>query len=89
MYLRSLPVKISLVAAAAIATVFGVGTFYLAQEAGRAIDQQSVEIQAGTGFSQALTASNTLDLAARVAENVAATSAALKSKNIVDRAVDA
>lgn len=87
MYLRSLPVKISLVAAAAIATVFGVGTFYLAQEAGRAIDQQSEEIQAGTGFSQALTASNTLDLAARVAENVAATSAALKSKNIVDRAV--
>ena len=87
MLLQSLPVKIALVAAVAIATVFGIGTYFLAQSAGAVIDSQNVEIQNTIAYSQALDVSKKLDLAARVAENISTTSAALKSKGMVDRAV--
>ena len=87
MHLHSLPVKIALVAAVAIATVFGIGTYFLARSAGSVIDSQNTEIQNTIAFSQALDVSKKLDLAARVAENIATTSAALKSKGMVDRAV--
>jgi methyl-accepting chemotaxis protein len=78
-------VKISLVAAAAIATVFGAGTYYLAQNAGEVIEQQNQEIQANIALGQALNASRTLDVAARIGENISTISAALKSKGVVDR----
>ncbi len=41
MHMRSLPVKIALVASATIATVFGIGTYFLASNAGSVIDQQN------------------------------------------------
>jgi methyl-accepting chemotaxis protein len=86
MRLQSLPVKISLAAAAAIATVFGVGTYFLARDAGRVIDEQNREIQSNAGMGQALSSSKKLDLASRVAENISTVSAALKSKGAVERA---
>jgi methyl-accepting chemotaxis protein len=86
MRIHSLPVRISLVAAAAIAAVFGAGTYYLAQDAGEVIDQQNQEIQTNIALGQALTASRTLDVAARVGENISTIGAALKSKGVVDRA---
>ena len=87
MRMNSLPVKISLVAAVAIAGVFGIGTYFLAQNAGDVIDQQNKEIQNNIAYNQALDASKKLDVAARVAENIATVSAALKSQGVVDRAV--
>lgn len=87
MHMHSLPVKISLVAAAAIATVFGIGTYFLAQSAGDVIDQQNKEIQNNIAYSQALDVTKKLDLAARVAENIATLGAAMKSQGMVDRAV--
>jgi methyl-accepting chemotaxis protein len=87
MHMRSLPVKIALVAAATIATVFGIGTYFLASNAGSVIDQQNTEIQNSIAQSQALDASKTLDVAARIAENISAVVSALKSTGVVDRAV--
>src|SRR6185436_11227368 len=84
--LQSLPVKISLAAAAVIATVFGVGTYFLARDAGRVIDEQNREIQSSAGMGQALSSSKKLDLASRVAENISTVSAALRSKGTIDRA---
>ena len=80
MHMHSLPVKISLVAAAAIATVFGIGTYFLAQSAGDVIDQQNKEIQNNIAYSQALDVTKKLDLAARVAENISTLGAAMKSQ---------
>jgi methyl-accepting chemotaxis protein len=87
MHMRSLPVKIALVTAATIATVFGIGTYFLASNAGSVIDQQNTEIQNSIAHSQALDASKTLDVAARVAENISAVVSALKATGVVDRAV--
>jgi len=87
MHMHSLPVKLALVAAAAIATVFGIGTYFLAQNASAVIDQQNQEIQDNIAYSQALQASKKLDLAARVAESVSAVGAGLKSKGAGDRGV--
>jgi methyl-accepting chemotaxis protein len=87
MHMNSLSVKIALVAAAAIAVVFGIGTYFLAQNASVVIDAQNKEIQDNIAYKQALDASNKLDLAARVAESVATVSVALKSKGMVDRAI--
>jgi methyl-accepting chemotaxis protein len=87
MRMQSLPVKIALVAAVAIATVFGVGTYFLARSAGDVIDQQNKEIQNNIAYNQALGASKRLDLAARVAENISTVAGALKSKGMVDRAI--
>ncbi len=86
MRIHSLSVKMSVVAAAAIAAVFGAGTYYLAQDAGEVIDHQNQEIQTNIALEQALTASRTLDVAARVGENISTIGAALKSKGVVDRA---
>ena len=87
MHMRSLPVKIALVAAATIATVFGIGTYFLASNAGSVIDQQNTEIQNSIAQSQVLDATRTLDVAARVAENISAVVSALKSTGVADRAV--
>lgn len=85
MHMHSLPIKISLVAGAAIAAVFGVGTYFLAQNAGDVINRQNDEIQNNVAYNQALDASKKLDTAAKVAENVSTISAALKAKGVVDR----
>jgi len=87
MNMHSLPVKISLVAAAAIATVFGIGTYFLAQSAGDVINQQNKEIQNNIAYNQALDVTKKLDLAARVAENISTLGAAMKSQGMVDRSV--
>jgi methyl-accepting chemotaxis protein len=87
MNMHSLPVKIALVAASAIAAVFGIGTYFLAQNASDVIDRQNREIQDNIAYSQALDASRKLDLAERVAESVSTVGVALKSKGMVDRAV--
>jgi methyl-accepting chemotaxis protein len=86
MHMHSLPVKLALLAACAIAAVFGVGTYFLARNASVVIDKQNKEIQDSIAFSQALDTSRKLDLAARVAENVSTLSAALKSRGVEDRA---
>ncbi|WP_020087813.1 methyl-accepting chemotaxis protein [Hyphomicrobium zavarzinii] len=85
MHMHSLPVKIALVAAATIATVFGIGTYFLASNAGHVLDQQNAEIQTGIGQVEALNTSRKLDVAARVAQNIASVSVAMKTKGIVDR----
>ena len=87
MRLKSLPVKVSLIAVSAIAIVFGIGTFFLAQSAGDVIDRQNKEIQHNVAYSQALAVSRRLDLAARVSENISTVGAAMKAQGVVDRAV--
>jgi methyl-accepting chemotaxis protein len=87
MRMHSLPVKIALVAALAIATVFGIGTYFLARSAGSVIEEQNREIQNNIAYNQALGASKRLDLAARVAENISAVVGALKTNDMVDRAI--
>ncbi len=87
MRFNSLSTKIALVAGAAIAAVFGVGTYFLARNAGEVIDRQNKEIQNNISYNQALDASKRLDLAARVAHDISTVSAALKSKGMGDRAV--
>ncbi len=85
MHMHSLPVKIALVAAVTIATVFGIGTYFLASNAGQVIDAQNTEIQNSIAQGQVLEVSKTLDLASRVAQNISAVASALKAKGAVDR----
>ncbi len=86
MHVRSLPVKIALIAAATIVTVFGIGTYFLAENAGSVIDQQNAEIQNSIADSQAFDASKSIDIAAHVGEDISTVLAALKAKSITDRA---
>lgn len=83
---HSLPVKMALVSAAAIAVIFGIGAIYLARQAGSAIERQNDEIQSSIAYRQALSASMTLDVAARAAETVSTVAAALKAQASTDRA---
>jgi F0F1-type ATP synthase membrane subunit b/b' len=85
--MHSLPVKIAFGAALAIATVFGVGTYFLARSSGSVIDEQNKEIQNNIAYNQALGASKRLDLAAQVAENISTVVGALKTRDMVDRAI--
>lgn len=85
MRIQSLAIKISSVTCATIAVVFGVGTYFLASNAGQVIDGQNVEIINGIAKSQALNVAKTFDQAAGIATSISAASSALKSGGVVDR----
>lgn len=85
MHMHSLPLKIALIAAFAVVSVFGIGTYFLAQSASDVIDRQNTEIQDNIAYRQALDTSRKLDLAARIAEDIATISATLKTHGATDR----
>ena len=82
---RSLPVKIALISAAALALVFGTSSFILSQGTSHSLTSQTDALQADVAEKEANTVRNRLDQAATVADDIAATALAIKSTGLTER----
>ncbi|CAM3210417.1 methyl-accepting chemotaxis protein [Asticcacaulis taihuensis] len=82
---RSLPVKIALISAAALALVFGTSSFILSQGTSHSLTSQTDALQADVAEKEANTVRNRLDQAATVADDIAASALAIKSTGLTER----
>lgn len=85
MQINSLPLKVSLLAGAAVATVFAVGTMVLVGRVSTTLAEQSQSLQAETALTHAGEVQARLDVARKTADNVAASLTALHQKGITSR----
>ena len=82
---RSLPVKIALISAAALALVFGASSFILSQGANHSLTTQTNALQADVAEKEANVVRSRLDQAATVADDIAAAALAVKSTGLTER----
>jgi methyl-accepting chemotaxis protein len=82
---RSLPVKIALISAAALALVFGASSFILSQGTNHSLTKQTNALQADVAEKEANVVRSRLDQAATVADDIAAAALAVKSTGLTER----
>jgi methyl-accepting chemotaxis protein len=86
MQIKSLPLKVSLLAGAAVASVFAVGTFVLVDRVSSTLRQESHVLQLETARTYAADVKSRLDVARKTADGVAASLTALHSSGFTSRA---
>jgi methyl-accepting chemotaxis protein len=82
---RSLPVKIALISAAALALVFGTSSFILSQGTSHSLTSQTNALQADVAEKEANVVRTRLDQAATIADDIAAAAVAMKESGVTDR----
>jgi methyl-accepting chemotaxis protein len=85
MFSRSLPVKIALISAAALALVFGTSSFILSQGTSHSLTSQTNALQADVAEKEANVVRTRLDQAATIADDIAAAAVAMKQSGVTDR----
>ncbi|GMA74909.1 hypothetical protein GCM10025880_13260 [Methylorubrum aminovorans] len=83
--LTSLPLKAAVAGSVSLATVFAIGTTLLAKRIESSFDEQSLKIQSETLSNEAREIHARLAAAAKTAENLATTVAAMRRSGIKDR----
>ncbi len=82
---RSLPIKIALISATALALVFGTSSFILSRGTNHSLNSQTNALQADVAEKESNVVRSRLDQAATIADDIAATSLAMKSTGLTDR----
>ncbi len=87
MHIKSLPLKVSLLASAAVAVVFAAGTYILVDRIGSALDKQTRDLQSATAQTAAHDVQARLALARKTADAIVSSVTAMQESGVSDRAV--
>ena len=85
--MASLPLKAAFAGSLSLAAVVAAGTIFLTQRIGSSFEEQAAKIQSETLSNEAREVRAQLAVAAKTAENIAVTVAAMRQSGIKDRAV--